>query len=187
MYNSWMNPISLFCKSREFKQQLELLRPRLYRLAFSWTQDHALSDDLTQETLVKAIKSSSQLRDKKKLHSWAFGILHNCYRDHFRKHKKLENVDDYDFIDERQPDTDYEHFSITDAVRNAVSRLPENQRQIVTLVDLENFSYADVAQILDVPIGTVMSRLCRARKALAQKLLNYSEPKDTTVTLRRIK
>jgi RNA polymerase sigma-70 factor (ECF subfamily) len=182
-----MNPISLFCKSRDFKQQLELLRPRLYRLAFSWSQDHALADDLTQESLAKALKNANQLRDSKKLASWTFGILHNCYRDHFRKNKNLENIDDFEFVDSRQPDTDYEHYSITDAVRNAVNRLPENQRQIITLVDLEGFSYADVAQILDVPTGTVMSRLCRARKALAQKLLNYSEQVDNNVPLRRVK
>lgn len=182
-----MNPISLFCKSRDFKQQLELLRPRLYRLAYSWTQDHALSDDLTQETLAKALKNANQLRDKSKLDSWAFGILHNCYRDHFRKHKNLDNIDDYDFVDSHQPDSDYEQYSITEAVRSAVSKLPENHRQVITLVDLEGFSYADVAQILDVPTGTVMSRLCRARQSLAQKLLNYSEQTDNKVNLRRVK
>ena len=182
-----MNPISLFCKSREFKEQLELLRPRLYRLAFSWTQDHAMSDDLTQEALVKALKNSRQLRDSKKLDSWTFGILHNCYRDSFRKQKPLDNIDDFDFADEHQPDTDYEHNSITLAVRKAVHSLPGNQREIVTLVDLESFSYADVAQILDIPIGTVMSRLCRARKALTHKLLHYSDKMEKTVALRRIK
>jgi len=187
VYNTRMNPISLFCKSREFKQQLELLRPRLYRLAFSWTQDHALADDLTQDALAKALKNSNQLRDSKKQDSWTFGILHNCYRDYFRKQKQLENIDDFNLIDEHQPETDYEHYSITEAVRNAVSKLPDNQRQILTLVDLEGFSYADVAQILDVPTGTVMSRLCRARKALASKLLHYADKTDKTVALRRIK
>jgi len=176
--------INFFGNSREFKQQLKLLRPRLYRLAFSWTQDHALSDDLTQEALSKALKSSNQLRDKSKLDSWSFGILHNCYRDHFRKQKNLENIDDFNLADDHQPETDYEHFSITEAVRKAVRQLPDNQQQVVTLVDLEGFSYAEVAQILDVPTGTVMSRLCRARKALASKLLQYS---DKTVTLRRVK
>ena len=182
-----MNPISLFCKSRELKQQLELLRPRLYRLAFSWTQDHALSDDLTQDTLAKALKNGHQLREQQKLGSWTFGILHNCYRDHFRKQKNLDNIDDFDFVDEHQPDLDFEQYSITEAVRNAVRKLPENHRQVITLVDLEGFSYADVAQILDVPTGTVMSRLCRARQSLAQKLLNYSEQTDNSVSLRRVK
>ena len=182
-----MNPISLLSKSRDFKQQLELLRPRLYRLAYSWTQDHALSDDLTQDALAKALKNAHQLRDRKKLDSWTFGILHNCYRDHFRKQKNLENIDDFDFVDAHQPDSDFEQYSITEAVRNAVSKLPENHRQVITLVDLEGFSYADVAQILDVPTGTVMSRLCRARQTLATKLLNYTEQTDNSVSLRRIK
>lgn len=182
-----MNPISLLSKSGEFKQQLELLRPRLYRLAYSWTQDHALSDDLTQDALTKALKNAYQLREQKKLDSWAFGILHNCFRDHLRKQKNLENIDDFEFVDTQQPDSDFEQYSINEAVRKAVSKLPENHRQVITLVDLEGFSYADVAQILDVPTGTVMSRLCRARQALATKLLNYSEQKDTGISLRRIK
>lgn len=181
-----MNPINLLSRNKAFKQQLELLRPRLYRLAFSWTQDQALSDDLTQDTLIKALNNCNQLRDPEKLASWTFGILHNCYRDYFRKQKTLDNIDDLDLADEHQPETDYEHYSITEAVRNAVNRLPENQRQILTLVDLEGCSYAEVAQILDIPTGTVMSRLCRARKALTQKLLHYSSQAEK-VALRRIK
>lgn len=186
IYNGPMNPINLFSKSKEFKQQLESLRPRLYRLAFSWTQDPALSDDLTQEALIKALNNSTQLRDPEKLASWSFGILHNCYRDYFRKLKELENVDDHTLIDAQQPETDYEHYSITEAVRDAVHRLPENQRQIITLVDLEGCSYNEVSQILGIPTGTVMSRLCRARKALAQKLLRYSD-KQEAVSIRRVK
>ena len=181
-----MNPLNIFYKNRELKQQLEQLRPRLYRLAYSWSQDHALSDDLTQDTIIKALKNYHQLNDVKKFESWAFSILHNCYRDHFRRNKNLEDIDDHEFEDTHQPDTDYEHSSITEAVRTAVNNLPSNQCQILTLIDLEGFSYAEVAQILDVPVGTVMSRLCRARKTLASKLLRYSE-NTHTVNIRRIK
>jgi RNA polymerase sigma-70 factor (ECF subfamily) len=181
-----MNPLNLFYKNRELKQQVVQLRPRLYRLAFSWSHDHALSDDLAQDTIIKALKNYQQLKDPKKLDSWAFSILHNCYRDYFRSNKNLEDIDNHEFEDERQPDTDYENYSITGAVRKAVKNLPINQCQILTLIDLEGFSYTEVAQILDVPIGTVMSRLCRARKTLATKLLHYSE-NTQPVNIRRIK
>lgn len=181
-----MNPLNIFYKNRELKQQLEQLRPRLYRLAFSWSQDHALSDDLTQDTIIKALKNHHQLNDPKKLNSWAFSILHNCYRDHFRRDKNFEDIDDHELEDAHQPDTDYEHSSITEAVRMAVNNLPSNQCQILTLIDLEGFSYAEVAQILGIPVGTVMSRLCRARKTLANKLLRFSE-NTHTVNIRRIK
>jgi RNA polymerase sigma-70 factor (ECF subfamily) len=181
-----MNPLNLFYKNRELKQQLEQLRPRLYRLAFSWSQDHSLADDLAQDTIIKALKNYHQLNDQKKLDSWAFSILHNCYRDHFRNTKNLEDINEHEFEDGHQPDTDYEQYSITDAVRKAVNNLPKNQCQILTLIDLEGFSYTEVAEILDVPIGTVMSRLCRARKTLASKLLHFSD-NTHAVHLRRIK
>lgn len=181
-----MNIRNLFNKNHELKQQLEQLRPRLYRLAFSWCQDHALADDLAQDTMIKALKNYQQLKDPKKLDSWAFSILHNCYRDYFRRNKNMEDIDNHEFEAEQQPETDYENYSITDAVRKAVKDLPANQCQIITLIDLEGFSYTEVAQILDVPMGTVMSRLCRARKTLARKLLHYSE-ETQAVNIRRIK
>ncbi|MDH5395250.1 MAG: RNA polymerase sigma factor [Gammaproteobacteria bacterium] len=181
-----MNPLNLLLKNRELKQQLEQLRPRLYRLAFSWSQNHALSDDLTQDTIIKALKNYQQLNDTKKLDSWAFSILHNCYCDYFRQNKNFDDIDNYEFEDGHQPDTDYEHNSVTHAVRAAVNKLPTNQCQVLTLIDLEGFSYAEVSQILDIPIGTVMSRLCRARQTLTSKLLDYSD-KTQPVNLRRIK
>lgn len=181
-----MNLLNLFNKNHELKHQLDQLRPRLYRLAFSWSQDHALADDLVQDTMIKALKNYHQLNDPEKLDSWAFSILHNCYRDYFRRNKTMEDIDNHEFVAEQQPDTDYEHYSITDAVRKAVNELPTNQCQILTLIDLEGFSYTQVAQILDVPMGTVMSRLCRARKTLARKLLHYSE-ETQAVNIRRIK
>lgn len=181
-----MNPLNLFYKNRELKLQLEHLRPRLYRLAFSWSQDHSLSDDLAQDAILKALKNHHQLNDPKKIDSWAFSILHNCYLDHYRNTRNFENIDNHEFEDTHQPDTDYEQNNITDAVRNAVKNLPINQCQILTLIDLEGFSYSEVAEILDVPIGTVMSRLCRARKTLVTKLLHFSD-NTHAINIRRIK
>ena len=74
-------------------------------------------------------------------------------------------------------------------VRQAVQKLPINHRQVVTLVDLEEFSYANVAQILDIPVGTVMSRLCRGRRALREELIENKAHEHLTpvVNIKRIK
>ena len=91
-------------------------------------------------------------------------------------------------IDENSPETETRQLQIVDKVRKAVATLSEGQRQVVTLVDLEGFSYVEVATILDIPIGTVMSRLCRARKTLKDMLISeYGEPKEKDRALRRIK
>lgn len=168
-----MNPLNLFCRSREFRQGLERARPHLYRLAYSWSHDPVLSDDLVQETLARALKNGWQLRDRKALESWLFGILMNCWRDHFRRLRVTEDIDDHPQTHDLTPEREHEQQRITDKVRRAVACLPEGQRHVLTLVDLEGCTYAEVAEILEIPIGTVMSRLCRARKALAGALLEF--------------
>ena len=72
-----MKILSLFCRANDLQDQLELIRPRLYRLAYSWSRNAALSDDLVQETLIKALKNANQLRDPALLNSWLFRILAN--------------------------------------------------------------------------------------------------------------
>ncbi|HEB85854.1 MAG TPA: RNA polymerase sigma factor, partial [Gammaproteobacteria bacterium] len=80
--------------------------------------------------------------------------------------------------DELTPEHHHEQQHIVTKVRSAVAQLAEGQHEVLTLVDLEGFSYAEVAQSLDIPIGTAMSRLCRARKALAEKLLALDTPEQ---------
>lgn len=168
-----MNILSLFCGADDFQGQLEKLRPKLYRVAFSWCHNAALADDLVQESLVKALKNSKQLRDPALLHSWVFSILANCWRDHFRQHREMEDIDeleDYRCITPSNPEDDHSKSQIVTRVRDAVAQLPMGQRQVLTLVDLEGFPYIEVASILAIPIGTVMSRLCRARQSLKSLL-----------------
>ncbi len=173
-----MNPLSYFCRNHEFRTRLEQSRPRLYRVAFAWSHDHALSDDLVQDTLAKALKNAGQLRSHAALDSWLFGILANCWRDHFRAQRDLDNIDDHVLVAPDTPESHHERQHITQRVRTAVGTLPMGQRQVLTLVDLEGFTYAEVARVLDIPIGTVMSRLCRARKSLANKLFEF-HPQQT--------
>ena len=161
-----------FCKDRELRQRIAKQRPRLYRIAYSWCHDEALADDLVQETLTKALKKFKTLKNADALECWLYGILANCWRDHFRKQRDTQDIDDCDFTNDITPETDFERQFVIDSIHSAVAELPINQRQVLTLVDLEGFSYAEVAEILETPIGTVMSRLCRARKSLMQKLLD---------------
>ena len=81
------------------------------------------------------------------------------------------DIDDVILIEKTTPESNHDRQQIIDRVRNAIACLPMGQRQVITLVDLEGCTYIEVAQILDVPIGTVMSRLSRSRKALKERLL----------------
>ena len=161
-----MNVISKLCQNQQLKRTLAEYRENLYRIAYSWCHNAALADDLVQETLVKALKNSSQLRDPQTVRAWLYRILSNCWRDHFRRSRDTVDVDDVVLVAADTPDLQHDRQQIVNRVRNAIARLPMGQRQVISLVDLEGCSYIEVAQILDVPIGTVMSRLSRARKAL---------------------
>jgi RNA polymerase sigma-70 factor (ECF subfamily) len=172
-----MNILSLFCGADDFQEQLEKMRPKLYRVAYSWSHNPALADDLVQETLVKALKNSRQLRDPALLNGWVFSILGNCWRDHFRQHREMEDIDeleDYRCATHTTPEDDHSQSQVVSRVRDAVAQLPMGQRQVLTLVDLEGFPYVEVATILAIPIGTVMSRLCRARQALKTLLMELA-------------
>lgn len=174
-----MNLLSVFCRSREFRERLEESRERLYRLAYAWSHDPHLSDDLVQDTMAKALKNAGQLRDPKAMNTWLFSILANCWRDHFRRARPTVDVDDIVYCHEDTPEREHGQHEVIKRVRAAVGRLPLAQRQVVTLVDLEGFSYIEVAEIVQCPIGTVMSRLSRARRALKQYLLDL-EPAPAT-------
>jgi RNA polymerase sigma-70 factor (ECF subfamily) len=181
-----MNIIQDFCKNQQLKRTIAEHRGAMYRLAYSWCHNPALSDDLVQEALAKALKNSGQLRDHKTLKAWLFRILTNCWRDHFRRSKETVDIDDVVLMDTRTPEFSHDQEQIVSQVRNAISELPLGQRQVVTLVDLEGSSYIEVAEILEIPIGTVMSRLSRARQALKTKLLETDSETGTETSVLRI-
>ena len=170
-----MNPLEFIFRSPTFKKQLAEIRPRLYKVAYSWCHAADVADDLVQDTVIKAIRNASSLRDMKKMNSWLFTILANCWRDYLRRQKPTDNIDECIFTDDDTPELAQERQNITDIVQQAVATLPQGQRQVLSLVDLEGFSYAEVAEIVGIPAGTVMSRLNRARKALSEQLLELKE------------
>ena len=182
-----MNPLKIFTRNSQLKKSLGELRPRIYRAAYAWSHDPSLADELTQEALTKALRKLDQVRNPETLDRWLFGILANCWRDHFRRLRPMEDIEDCPLCDDNSPDKQHEQQRLVGTVRRAIGKLPEGQRQTLTLVDLEGFSYAEVSDILQIPIGTVMSRLCRARKALAGHLIEYkSQPTEEVGRIRRI-
>jgi len=163
---------SLFTNKKQ--QDLKNKREQLFRVAYSWCNDELLADDLVNEALLKALKKREHLRDQSSINSWLFKILANCWYDHLRKIQPSENIDDLVFTDNETPEQLLQQQEIITQVRKAVSSLAMGQRQVITLVDLEGFSYDEVASILSIPIGTVMSRLSRARISLKEKLMKKS-------------
>ena len=174
-----------------FRPSIEALRPLLYRIAYAWCHDAALADDLVQETLSKAWTRRAQLRDEAALKAWMVTIMNHCWLDHLRSRRDFDDIEDWQ--DELESSADTPEAScnreqVIACVRSAVARLPLGQRQVLTLVDLEEFGYAEVAAILDIPVGTVMSRLSRARTSLRQNLLNTAMQQPTSQPLlRRVK
>lgn len=183
--------LALFTTPRELRERLRQQRTRLYRIAYSWCHDEALAEDLVQDTLTRALERAGQLRDLERFDPWLFAILANRWRDHLRSLRPHEDIDTLeDLLPDGgdSPERADERGEIVDQVRAAIARLSIGQRQVLTLVDLEEFSYAEVSHILEIPIGTVMSRLCRARRQLRTELISLHEPRAMgRETLRRIK
>jgi len=181
-----MTLLGRLCRSREFRLKLEKSRGRLYRLAYSWCHTPELADDLTQEALSKALKQSAQLKDLDAMDSWLFRILSNCWHDHLRARRETQLFDEEQHLHQMTPELLNLRQQDIDSVRDAVAKLPEGQRQVITLVDIEGCRYAEVADILGLPIGTVMSRLCRARRTLKEQLLaKVSAPNRRVLPFRR--
>lgn len=153
-------------KQREIQQHWQ----KLYAMAYAWTHDVHLSKDLVQETLSKAWRNRHQLQDENAVHAWLYRILANCWHDMGRKKRDFVNIDDIELMDHDDPENQQQKKELIARVRQALQNLSADQRQVITLIDLEEYSYGEVADILQVPIGTVMSRLCRARRKLLAEI-----------------
>ena len=174
--------------SREFRQHLKNSKPSLTRIAFSWCNDSTLAEDLAQEAMTRALNKHFQLKDLEKFDCWLFSILNNCWREHLRRLKPAADIDELVIYSDRTTEDEIEQSQIVDRVREAIAKLPVGQRQVITLVDLQEFSYAEVAATLDIPTGTVMSRLSRARNTLKQNLLSlHKELSSQHSQLRAVK
>src|SRR6478752_6680932 len=149
----------------------------LYGTAMRLTRRPADAEDLVQDTYLKAFRSAGQFQRGTNLKAWLFTILHNTYRN-MRRHDGRNPVDvDSEFVEQApQPASEYSpeqlltRATLDADLQAALDGLPEAFRQAVWLRDVEEFSYADIARIVEVPIGTVMSRISRGRRMLYERL-----------------
>ena len=160
------------------KSKIEYSRKRLYQAAYSWCHDSALAEDLVQDTLLKALSSKAELQNRKYLDTWLFRILINTWHDYLKQKKEFINFDDYVFTSINDVENDYLTGELVARVRQEISKLPVSLREVVTLHDFSGFSYQQVADIMVIPVGTVMSRLYRARRELEKSLFEC----DTDIT-----
>lgn len=167
-----MKIFSLGRSGRALRQRFGEHRNDLYRVALSWCGDRMLADDLTQEALSRALAKLHQLQDEMKLEHWLFRILNNCWREHLRRLHPTVDIEGLVLGTDQTPELGLRRQQVIDRVRSAIGRLPLGQRQVITLVDLQGFAYGEVAEILEIPVGTVMSRVSRARAALKEELIS---------------
>lgn len=184
-----MNLIDIIKGKSDFRQQISESRSRLYRTAYAWCHDPDVADDVVQQALYKAIQNYQQVREIAALNGWLFKILARSFADHYRSHKEYLEDDESHSIDDYTPENAASEQQIVRRVRDAIRRIPIDQRQVVTLVDLEKFSYLEVANIMSTPVGTVMSRLSRARRTLHKHLIVEKKAEDglTLSSVRRVK
>lgn len=183
-----MEIIERLLNTRCLRRKIAGNRDRLYGVALAWCGQSAVADDLLQETLMIALQRVHQLREKERLNAWMYTILSNCWKQYLRRMRPTIDIDDVDICCDDDAEGGSSKQEVADHVRRAILRLPTGQRQTVTLVDLAGFSYAEVAEILDIPIGTVMSRLYTSRQSLQKVLAKFRTPQPVeNGHLRRVK
>jgi len=139
--------------------------PRLRRYARALTGDASAADDLVQDTLERALVKQSLWREGTDLRAWLFTVMHNVFVNQIRSSAASRTVPIDDAIANLPQPQSADRLEIRD-LDTALQALPEEQRTVLLLVGLEQMTYAETAQVLDVPIGTVMSRLSRGRERL---------------------
>jgi RNA polymerase sigma-70 factor (ECF subfamily) len=172
-----------------FVDDTEPFMRSLYSTAVRLTGNPTDAEDLVQETYLRAYRSYESFQAGTNLRAWLFRILTNAHINRYRAKQRrpdeteLDDVEDLYLYRRVQQAADFgrsaedqlmEQFSEAEVV-GAVESLPEAYRMAVLLADVEGFSYKEIAEILDIPVGTVMSRLHRGRKALQKELYEFAE------------
>src|ERR1700750_379036 len=167
---------------------IEPVIPALRRYARTFVRDAADADDLVQDTLERAVSRWHQRRSDGDTRTWLFTILHNLAVNHLnraaRRGRELP-LDDAGESDVAVPSTQEDALRHDDILA-AVGQLPDDQRGVLLLVSIEDVSYAEAARILDIPIGTVMSRLARARTRLLKLVEEQGKAASDRPPLRRV-
>ena len=170
--------------AQDFRTNLIAEIPHLRRFARSLCGDASLADDLVQDCIERALKKSHLYDATKPLRAWLYAVLRNIHVSNWRsnvKHTSSKNIDDLQEGEGATRAEQEDNFS-TSLITEALDKLPAQQREVLVLISLEEVSYKQASEIIGVPIGTIMSRLSRARSLLKDIL----EERGTTV-LRRVK
>ena len=149
---------------------------QLYSAALRMSRNPADAEDLVQETYMKAFASYHQFTEGTNLKAWLYRILTNTYINLYRKRQREPQQSQGETVEDWQLAAagDHDAVGLRSAEAEALSSLPEDFRMVVYYSDVEGFAYKDIAEIMDIPIGTVMSRLHRGRRILREKLLDYA-------------
>ena len=174
----------------EFADQAIEFMPALYSAALRMTRNSSDAEDLVQETYLKAYRSFGGFQDGTNLRAWLYRILTNTFINQYRAKQRrpqeqdLEDIEDLylyrriggleEQLASRSAEDELMDLFTDDEVKQAMEDLPDQFRMAVYLADVEGFAYKEIAEILDVPIGTVMSRLHRGRKAMQKQLYEYA-------------
>ena len=172
----------------DFERDAMEYAPQLYSAALRMTRNPADAEDVVQETYLKAFRAYDSFEEGTNLKAWLYRILTNTYINKYRKAQRrptevelgelqdlylARRMGEHSGASESAEATALDMF-VDDDIVAAIESLPENFRLPVIYADVEGFSYKEIADILDIPIGTVMSRLHRGRKALQRKLWNLA-------------
>ncbi|GAB4345809.1 MAG: sigma-70 family RNA polymerase sigma factor [Flammeovirgaceae bacterium] len=159
----------------------------MYNFAYKLTLYEEDAKDLVQDTYLKAFRFITSFQQGTNAKAWLFRILKNSFINDYRRKSKQPAKVDYQEVEQvyNSDDADYDmtvdlrsetvRNKIGDEVSNALNSLPVDFRIVIILCDLEGFTYEEMAKILDIPIGTVRSRLHRARNLLKEKLMHYAK------------
>ena len=160
----------------------------LYSAAYRMARNAQDAEDLVQETYLKAYKYYDKFEEGTNLKAWLFKILKNTFINSYRKKQQAPPKADFADIEEsfesivrddsgqqaKTPEEELLDKVLDEDVQHAIEELPHDYRMVVLLADLEGFSYKEIADILEIPVGTVMSRLYRGRRLLEEALLKYA-------------
>lgn len=164
-------------------------RDQLYKSALRMTRSAEDAEDLIQETFLKAYKYYGRFAEGTNLKAWLFKIMKNTFINTYRKRKLQPTKVDFDDVREGLEETLMDNASVVNAnpeegflftdvdheVRQTLVSLPYDYKMVVLLADLEGFAYKEIAEILEVPVGTVMSRLYRGRRMMERALLSFGK------------
>jgi RNA polymerase sigma-70 factor, ECF subfamily len=173
----------------EFEKEALPHMKALYNYALKMTGDEDDADDLVQETFLKAFRFFDKFERGTNCKAWLFRILKNSFINDYRKIKSEPDKVDYEDVQNfyeniKSDEVDSQHYEmdafnnmLDDEVSKAISSLPEDFRTVVILNDIEGFTYEEIADFVDIPVGTVRSRLHRARKMMYSRLYDYAKEK----------